>query len=173
MGISLLCLAVFPASSSGFGAPQLLWSYGGCYSSWCETGWYSSPAVADLLGNGTKQVIASAYSIVNLDGATGATNWRVASGHDRSEPAASNVGRTWPNVVIKDVDKDGQLEIVSAHSGGYVSVYDRNGYFKPGWPKQPTTNELRGLAVADLDGNGDMEILVTAAQGQRCQYLGL
>jgi hypothetical protein len=165
MATSLLCFAAFPSSSSGFGAPQLQWKYGGCYSSWCETGWYSSPAVADLFGNGTKQVIASAYSIVTLNGETGALAWRVASGHDRSEPAASNVGRTWPNVVVKDVDKDGQLEIISAHSGGYVSVYDRNGYFKSGWPKQPTTNELRGLAVADLDGNGDMEILVTAAQG--------
>jgi len=165
VGISLLCLIVCPALCSGFGAPQIQWSYGGCYSSWCETGWYSSPAVADLDGNGTKEVIASAYSIVNLDGASGALNWRVTSGHDRSEPTASNVGRTWPNVVVMDVDKDGQLEIISAHSGGYVSVYTRDGYFKPGWPERPMTNELRGLAVSDLDGNGDMEILVTAARG--------
>jgi hypothetical protein len=165
MGISLLCLAVYPPLCSGFGLPQLQWSYGGCYSSWCETGWYSSPAVADLFGNGTKQVIASAYSIFNLDGASGALIWQVASGHDRSQPSAKNVGRTWPNIVIKDVDNDGQLEIVSAHSGGYVSVYNRDGYFKSGWPKQPTTNELRGMAVADLDGNGDQEVLVTAAIG--------
>ncbi|NVN92949.1 MAG: VCBS repeat-containing protein [Desulfuromonadales bacterium] len=167
LGISLSCFIVFPASSSAFGAPQLLWKYGGCYNSWCETGWYSSPAVADLFGNGTQQVIASAYSIVNLDGATGALNWSVASGHDRSESGVDNVGRTWPNVVVKDVDKDGQLEIISAHSGGYVSVYDRNGYFKSGWPQRPTTNELRGMAVADLDGNGDMEIVVTAAIGSK------
>ena len=163
MGISLLGVAVFPAAGSGFGAPQLLWSNGGCFSSWCETGWYSSPAVVDLFNNGTKQVIASAYSIINLDGASGALNWRVASGHDSSQPTASNVGRTWSNIVIKDVDKDGQQEIVSAHSGGYVSVYSRDGYFKPGWPQRPTTNELRGMAVADLDGNGDMEIIVTGA----------
>ena len=163
--ISLSCSAGFPASSSGFGAPIIQWSYGGCYSSWCETGWYSSPAVADLDGNGTREVIASAYSIVNLDGASGALNWRVASGHDRSQPTATNVGRTWPNVVIKDVDGDGQLEIISAHSGGFVSVYARDGYFKPGWPQNPVENELRGLVVSDLDGNGDMEILVTAARG--------
>jgi len=106
MGISLSCFAVFPASSSGFDAPQIQWSYGGCFTSWCETGWYSSPAVADLDGNGTREVLASAYSIVNLDGASGALNWRVASGHDRSQPTATNVGRTWPNVVVKDVDGD-------------------------------------------------------------------
>jgi hypothetical protein len=161
----LLSFTSYPSICGGFGAPVLRWSYGGCYSSWCETGWYSSPAVADLDGNGTMEVIASAYTIWNLDGATGALNWKVASGHDRSQSGASNVGRTWPNIVVKDVDKDGQPEIVSAHSGGYVSVYDRNGYFKPGWPKQPVTNELRGLAVADLDGNGDEEVIVTAARG--------
>lgn len=127
VGISLLCFAAFPATSGGFGAPRIQWSYGGCYGSWCETGWYSSPAVADLDGNGTREVIASAYSIVKLDGASGALIWRVASGHDRSEPAASNVGRTWPNVVVRDVDSDGELEIVTAHSGGYVSLYTRDG----------------------------------------------
>ena len=29
----------------------LKWAYGGCYSSWCETGWYSSPAVLDIDGD--------------------------------------------------------------------------------------------------------------------------
>ena len=53
-------------------APVLKWQHGGCYSSWCETGWYSSPAVADLYGDGTPEVVAAAYSIVVLDGATGA-----------------------------------------------------------------------------------------------------
>jgi hypothetical protein len=40
----------------------------------------------------------------------------------------------------------GILEIVTAHSGGYVSVYDSQGYFKPGWPQRPPQdNELRSL----------------------------
>lgn len=164
-GVSMVFAIAFPLLSSGFSAPQLQWKNGGCYSSWCEYGWYASPTVADLDGNGTKEVIASAYSIVNLTGATGALNWRVKSGHDRRQPDADNVGRTWSSVVVKDVDKDGQLEIISAHNGGYVSVYTHNGYFESGWPKQPTTSELRGLVVHDLDSNGDLEILVTAAIG--------
>ena len=28
-------------------APVLKWAYAGCFSSYCQTGWYSSPAVAD------------------------------------------------------------------------------------------------------------------------------
>src|SRR5210317_601185 len=55
-------------SESGIAPPALKWQRGGCYASWCETGWYSSPAVVDLDGDGTHEVIASAYSIVALDG---------------------------------------------------------------------------------------------------------
>lgn len=143
--------------------PVLKWKEGGCYSSWCETGWYSSPAVADIDGDGRKEVIASAYSIVVLDGDTGSLKWRVKSGHDRSQPGASNVGRTWPGVVVTDVDGDSSLEIVSAHGGGYVSIYDHNGYFQQGWPQRPVSRELRGLIVADLEGDGTDEIVVTAA----------
>jgi uncharacterized repeat protein (TIGR01451 family) len=143
--------------------PSLKWQHGGCYASWCETGWYSSPAVTDLDSDGTMEVIASAYSIVVLDGKTGELEWRTASGHDRSEPEASNVGRTWPGIAVADVDDDGNLEIVTAHGGGYVSVYSHGGYFEPGWPQKPSDLELRGLSAYDLDGDGMLEIIVTGA----------
>lgn len=42
-------------------APVLKWQHGGRYSSRCETGWYSSPAVADLDGDGTRGVIGSVF----------------------------------------------------------------------------------------------------------------
>ena len=152
------------AGPGGIAAPQLKWQRAGCYASWCETGWYSSPAVVDLDGDGRNEVIASAYSIVALDGETGELIWRVASGHDRSQPGADNSGRTWPGIVVADVDHDQQMEIVTAHGGGYVSVYDLNGYFAPGWPQQPTGGlELRGLSVSDLDDDGTLEIIVTGA----------
>jgi hypothetical protein len=156
------------ATSGLVQAPVLKWQYAGCYSSWCETGWYSSPAVADLDGNGSMEVVASAYSVVALEGATGELLWRVASGHDRSEPPypdTPNVGRTWPGIVVADVDGDDKPEIVTAHSGGWVSVYNENGYFQAGWPKNPTTSELRGLAVEDIDGDGTAEIVVSAGVG--------
>jgi len=142
--------------------PLLKWKDGGCYSSWCETGWYSSPAVADLDGDGTMEVIASAYSIAALKGTTGELIWRVDSGKDRSSPPGYS-HRTWPGIWIVDVDNDGPQEIITAHSGGYVSIYDSRGYFKNGWPRRPTTNELRGLVVNDIDRDGTAEIIVTGA----------
>ncbi len=150
-----------------FGEPVLKWQLGGCYSSWCETGWYSSPATADLDGDGQVEVVASAYSIFVLDGSNGALEWKISSGHDRSEPGAGNVGRTWPGIVIADIDADAENEIVTAHSGGWVSVYTAQGYFEPGWPQQPLENELRGLLVSDLDGDKLLEVIVTAAVGSQ------
>ena len=114
--------------------PVLKWQYGGC-TSWCETGWYSSAAVADLDGDGGPEVIGSGYAIHVLDGADGSLEWRLKSGHDRSEGnTVSNVGRTWSSIAVADIDDDGDLEIASAHGRGWVSVYDHQGYFEPGWP---------------------------------------
>jgi hypothetical protein len=159
-----LPLVFKPPESRAVQTPVLKWQRGGCYSSWCETGWYSSPAVADLDGDGKAEVIGSAYSIFVLDGQSGALEWQIASGHDRSEPDADSVGRTWPGIVVADLQGNHDLEIVTAHSGGYLSVYDQNGYFQPGWPQTPSGGlELRGLSVYDLDGNGDLEIIVTGA----------
>lgn len=158
--LALLASAACTADGSEIAAPVLKWQQCGCYSSWCETGWYSSPAVADLDSDGDMEIVASAYSLVALNGTTGDLLWRAKSGHDRSEDPDSvdNVGRTWPGIVIADVDNDGAIEIVTAHSGGYVSVYNNEGYFEQGWPQHPVANEFRSLAVFDLDGDGDMEI---------------
>jgi len=133
--------------------PVLKWQRGGCYSSWCETGWYSSTAVADLDGDGTPEVIGAAYSIFILDGATGALKRRI-------DPAG---GRQWPSIVVADLEPDGDLEIISAHGDGYLHVFDHTG--DGVWSRQPTPgSELRSLAAYDLDGNGDLEILVASTR---------
>ena len=167
MVILLIVGGITGRAAAEVSAPVLKWQHGGCFSSWCETGWYSSPAVADLDGDGIMEVIASAYSVVVLDGRTGSLKWRVKSGHDRGEPDADNVGRTWPGIVIVDIDYDGELEIVTAHGGGWVSVLNKEGYFKsPGWPwRNPGGQEFRSLSVGDLDGDGSFEIIVGRAAG--------
>jgi hypothetical protein len=132
-------------------APVLKWANGGCYPSWCQTGWYASPAVADLDGDGNPEVIAAAYSVFILDGATGTLEREI-------DPTG---GREWPGVVAADLDSDDDLEIVTAHGDGYLHVFDHLG--DSVWSRQPTPgNELRSLAVDDLDHNGDLEIIVAS-----------
>lgn len=137
-------------------APVLKWKYGGCYSSWCETGWYSSPAVADLDGDGKMEVLGAAYTLFVLNGEDGSQKFSVAP-----EPG----GRVWPGVVVADINRDGEPEIVTAQGGGYVRVIDRTG--KTIWSRRPTNSELRGLSVYDLNGDGYLEIVVTGAVGSK------
>ena len=156
LACALCFTSQIPAMAAGFSAPVLKWSRGGCYSSWCETGWYSSPALVDINQDGKLDVVASAYSLVALNGSDGHLIWR-AGGTSR---------RTWPGIVVADLDRNGVAEIVTAQSGGYLTVYNLAGQVK--WQRQPTTGELRGVLAADLDGNGsNLELAVTAAIGSK------
>lgn len=138
-------------------APTLKWLHGGCYSSWCETGWYSSPAVADLDGDGKPEVVAGAYTIFLLNGEDGTVQRSVDT----------QGSRVWSGIVVADLDADGNLEIVTAQGGGYLNVLDHAGDLV--WWRRPDglDKELRGLSSYDLDGDGTLEVVVTAAVGSR------
>ena len=133
--------------------PVLKWQRGGCYATWCETGWYSSPAVADLDGDGTQEVIGATYTLFVLNGEDGSEQWHVP-------PPVANA-RAWPGAVVADIDGDADLEIITAHGYGYVRVLDHAGNLV--WTERPASNELRGLAAYDLDGDGTLEIILTGA----------
>ena len=144
-----------PAQAVTIAAPVLKWQHGGCYASWCETGWYSSPAVGDLDGDGAPEVIGASYSIFALDGETGALRWS-------ADPPG---GRVWPGVVLADLDGNGDLEIATAYGGGYVHVHDKAGVLL--WTRRPSSSELRGLSAFDLDADGTLDLITTAAAGSR------
>jgi uncharacterized repeat protein (TIGR01451 family) len=146
--------SIHPDGSTLVQTPVLKWQNGGCYTSWCETGWYSSPAVADLDNDGKPEVIGATYTLFVLNGEDGSVQWSV-------DPPGS---RVWPGVVLADLSDDGDLEIVVASGGGNVAVYNHQGNPEPGWPKNPASNEFRSLAIGDLDDNGDMEIAVGQAK---------
>lgn len=134
----------------------LKWKNGGCYATWCETGWYSSPAVLDINGDGKNEVIAGAYTLFALNGDTGALIWR----------KGTIDYRIWPGIVTADLNRDGTKEIVIAQEGGFVTAYDPQG--NQIWRKQPAGDsvELKGLLAADLDGDGsNLEVVVNRAVG--------
>jgi len=65
-------------------APVLKWQSGGCTLPYCETGWYASPAVADLDGDNQPEVIWGSYAVVALNGAAAPT------------PASPDRSTGWP-----------------------------------------------------------------------------
>lgn len=161
IGLFLVCLIfVAPVAADAprtgsIQTPVLKWQNGGCYSSWCETGWYSSPAVMDVDNDGVPEVIAATYSVFALNGEDGSVQWSV-------DPQG---GRVWAGVAVADIDGDGQAEIITGHGSGYVHVINRDGTIR--WSVQPIDREFRGLSVYDLDADGTLEIIATAARGSK------
>lgn len=130
--------------------PVLKWQRGGC-TSFCQTGWYSSPAVADLDRDGTMEVIWGASDVVAINGEDGTVQWRGSSGN-----------RVWPGIAIADLTGDGTLEVIVGRNSNQLTVYQANGSVL--WTRNPFSGgEVRSVAVADLENDGLMEIIVGRA----------
>lgn len=137
-------------------APTLKWQYGGCATPphYCETGWYASPAVADLDGDGSAEVIWGGYDLFALNGADGSVRWSAPAGQ-----------RIWPAIAVADLDGNGTLEIAVGRGGDQLTVYSAAGTAL--WSRNPFgTGEIRTLAIDDLEQDGDKELIVGLAAGR-------
>ncbi len=142
-------------------APIQKWAYGGCQPSYCQTGWYSSPAAVDIDGDGRREVISGSYDLVALDGVNGSLRWR-----------AGSTNRIWPAIAAADLDGDGSLEIVVGRDGDEVTAYRLNGTVL--WTRHPFgAGEVRSLALADLDRNGTAQVVVGRASGGSTQQVSV
>ena len=143
------------APQTALAAPVLKWQYGGCQVAphYCETGWYASPAVADLDGDGKPEVLWGGYGLFALNGEDGTTQWNVKNGQ-----------RIWPGIAVADLDGNGSLEIVVGRGGDQVTAYTSAGTVA--WTRNPFgSGEVRALAVEDLEGDGKLEVIVGRASG--------
>lgn len=147
----LILVSLNRSVSAAVSQPQLKWQQGGCFSSWCQTGWYASPAIADLDKDGKAEVIWGSYDVIALNGEDGTLQWRATSG-----------SRVWPAVAVVDLTGDGSLEIIVGRGGDQVTVYNAAG--QTVWTRSPFgSGEVRTLAVTDLDGDGSAEIIAGRA----------
>ena len=117
----------------------------------------SSPAVADLDGDGTLEVvIADLYNVYafHQDGTTVA-GWPQSTGSDRS----------YGTVALADLDGDGKLEVIAA-SATQVFAWRADGTLVAGWPVTPGVEMHGSPAVGDLDGDGRPEIVMGTQDGR-------
>ncbi len=124
-----------------------------------QTSWFASPVVYDLDHDGLNELVAAYYDVFVFSN-TGALL-------DRAEDGS---GRVYAPHVVADLDGDGTTEVVAGR-GHQVYAWEWNGSsleVKAGWPADTTTGgsspEVRGMAAADLDGDGTVEVVVTTTQ---------
>jgi Leucine-rich repeat (LRR) protein/beta-lactamase regulating signal transducer with metallopeptidase domain/tetratricopeptide (TPR) repeat protein len=119
--------------------------------------WHSAPALADIAGNGTLQVIAPVGE-----------RW-VGAWYCDGRPVPGwpqECGRICCPVAVGDVFHDGKLEIASPGR-----LWRADGQLVPGWP-QGTPNCFCAPSLADLEGDGRLEILESDIQSGVCVRRG-
>ena len=106
----------------------------------------------DVDGDGALDIISAENQQVTAYDQAGTVLWQ--------GPLAT---RSWAGVVLANVDGQPGDEVVAADGAGAIHVWEANGPPLAGWPLQLEGHaELRSLAAADLDGDGDDEIVVMA-----------
>jgi hypothetical protein len=126
-----------------------------------QTGWFASPVVVDLDGDGSNELVAAYHSIYVFD-----------SGGQLLDRSEEGEGRVYAPHVVADLDNDGFVEIVAGKSKEVWAWQFVSGQLEveAGWPADTTTAgmepEVRGLAAADLDGDGILEVVATTTQTQ-------
>lgn len=125
-----------------------------------QTSWYASPLVADLDGDGSNELIAAYYSVYVFD----SEGVLLANSEDGDD------GRVYAPHVVVDLEGDGSREIIVGR-GHQVVAYSWSGISSAldrRWVADTTSAnnqpEVRGLAAADLDGDGLIELVATTTQ---------
>ncbi len=101
-----------------------------------------SPAIADINGDGSKDIVIFSGSTINAYNRAGAS-----LDHYPLTIVSSASLTSFP--VIADIDGDGDVDIVAATRDGLVVAYDKNGRIAPGFPLQSGTG-MQSVAVLDV-----------------------
>jgi hypothetical protein len=110
----------------------------------------------DLDHDGRKEIVAPFYSTFVFD----------AKGHRLGQGRATD-GRVYAPEVVTDLEGDGTPDIVVGGSGSVAAYTFRHGRLrlKRGWPASVRSGgqspEVRGLAAADLNHDGRVEVVAT------------
>ena len=114
--------------------------------------WQGSPAVADLDGDGTVEIVVPRHNLLNVWHADGSLVFQ-----GRTE------GRIWASPVVVDLvpERPGLEIAVAARAAVYA--WDAKGEELDGFPVE-WRDELRSLAAGDIDGDGAYELIAATTR---------
>jgi hypothetical protein len=134
----------------------------------------SSPALADLDGDGQKWIVfgddAGWLHVVDTDGQTRAgfpvrTAGPQAGPTPTPHPPGGNIYSIEASPAVADLDGDGRLEIVVGSWDGRLYVWDGAGRALPGWPIAVADQIISSAALVDLDGDDRPDVVVGSKDG--------
>jgi len=137
-------------------------------------GGLSSPALGDIDADGLPEVVVGTNSPPWPEGSsqpsdyTHATVWAINgdSSNVPGWPVTTN-NNVYSSPAIGDIDGDGFLEVVvgsgpsvEGGDGKWVYAWNRDGTPVSGWPKYTAGDVVAPPALGDLDGDGDLEVVI-------------
>jgi len=123
---------------------------------------YSSPVLADLDGDGKREILVGDHSLSAGNGAVHILKydgsifpgWPKYTGHWIYGPPS-----------VADIDGDGSLDVavgdqvLSGSPLSKVFAWDKDGNNLPGWPTSPIWSINNQIIIADLDGDNLVELM--------------
>lgn len=129
----------------------------------------SSPALADLDGDGTPWIVfgddAGALHVVDTAGrerpgfpvqTLGVTSGPTPTPH----PPGGNIHSIEASPAVADLDGDGRDEIAVGSWDRWMYLWDDDGAPLPGWPVQVRDQIISSAALVDLDGDDRLDVIV-------------